>query len=188
MDTSLDGIEEIDLPVTPDTRKIPVLIPFSLSGTKKVVSFSLLKSRGDNFLTKLVENHFCGDLTCPVWEGYLHLDQNPEIFSELIDFLKGSVKHPSNQLIVALDFYQIPFTPDKKEETLVEKLQSVSLLSQCGFVACAAYFFNKNTDRIVQSLKTLAENGTFTVELRLKFEKGVHTSTFETSVGVTRRN
>jgi len=89
-------------------------VKLNVGGKYFVTSPSTLHSKGDNFLTRLLEHKVSGKVPVLVDEyGYIFIDRNGKVFGCILEYLRTGVfewppQISRSSLLRELDFYQIP--------------------------------------------------------------------------------
>lgn len=100
-------------------EQVAKLVKFNVGGIRYTTSYSTLSLRGENFLTKLVDNDIHRAVPCVRdEEGNIFIDRDGELFGVVLNFLRtGHLLHGPNVsqklLKMELDFYQIPMSPQQ---------------------------------------------------------------------------
>eukprot|EP01095_Lingulamoeba_sp_RSL-Kostka_P015531 TRINITY_DN7179_c0_g1_i1.p1 TRINITY_DN7179_c0_g1~~TRINITY_DN7179_c0_g1_i1.p1 ORF type:complete len:343 (+),score=65.06 TRINITY_DN7179_c0_g1_i1:163-1191(+) len=134
-----------------DEIKISNIIKLNVGGKKYITTRSTIFSKGENFLTILIDNDekTQGPSTFKDEEGYYFIDRNAEIFALVLDYFRTGViilEHPSHsrqQILLEYDFYQI------------YNISSHQLLSNSASSESANKLgYTKNIDKAINHWKT----------------------------------
>mmetsp|Transcript_28405 Transcript_28405/g.31565 ORF Transcript_28405/g.31565 Transcript_28405/m.31565 type:complete len:254 (+) Transcript_28405:53-814(+) len=93
------------------------LIRINVGGVRYVTTKSTLDSKGENFFTRMIDNHKSGKMHTPMDEkGYWFVDRNGKAFEAVLEFLRtGEIFYPSTctkeQVLREFDFYGIDVPP-----------------------------------------------------------------------------